>query len=107
MEDVLLSLSLFLFPFTLKKEDGWGHKGAGAGGEEAGEQKCFQRETFYLAFFTECCKTYTYFKWKDKFKRPGNVLSGDKLAPAARLLPIPLLSRETAHPILVWSEKER
>lgn len=74
-------LSVYFFPFILKNEDGWRNRRARAGGEEEREQKCFQRETFYLAFFTVFCKTYTYFKWKHEFKRPGNVLSGDKLAP--------------------------
>ena len=81
VEDVLLSLRLFLFPFTLKNEDGGRDRRAGAGGKEECEQKCFQKETFYLAFFTIFCKTDTYFKWKHKFKKPGNVLGRDKLAP--------------------------
>lgn len=79
VEDDLLSLMLFLFPFTLKNEDGVKNR-TGAGGEEDHKQRCFQREIFYLAFFTVFCKTFAYFKRKHKLKRPGNVLSGDTLA---------------------------
>lgn len=42
VEDVLLSLSLFLFPFSLKKEGGGRDRRAGIGGEEEHVQKCFQ-----------------------------------------------------------------
>lgn len=75
LEDVLLSLMLFIFPFTLKSRDGMKERRTGARGEEDYKLKCFQRKVFCLTFFVILWKTFAYFK----LKRPGNVLSGHML----------------------------